>query len=326
MKENDKIIAVGGIALIFILAIIALVLLVKKENVEPAISVQTERVNDNNVKLEENKDTLLPADKNKNNGNDNVRDASEITGEQKSDNVNFKYEPAILKEIRKDDNQMEELFSYWDQYHMEAIADLIRLARVKELTNSLSGTSYYYYYGNTNDANKPEGKGLAIYADNTYYFGEWKNGLREGNGMWLQIFPDKEGVVGSNYGVTEHQYNGEWKNDLPNGNGQEHYSYNTKKLKGELSMANAIGGFKNGYYNGDLYIMTLDEYGVSYGWYATANAGVFDMIEDKVSTTNKHPYWRKGNDNDHSTDEYDDGYYWFLKEENKNWGIYGLMK
>lgn len=325
MKEQDKIIAIGGITLIFVLAIMALILLIKKENVEhvfyePQVVeyIDREEAPDGNAQFvtSTNESNIIAE------ANEAKKEKADLTANNRS----YKYEAAILKEIRTDDNQMAEIFNYWDQYHLEAIADLIRLERVRKLTDSLVGTNEFYYYGEVNAQGKPEGKGLAIYADNAYYFGGWKNGLREGTGMWLQIFPNKEGVLGNYVGVKEHQYNGEWKADLPNGNGQEHYEYNTKKIDSDCIISNAIGQFKNGYYHNEIYLMTIDNQGQQYDWYATANMGVFDMVEDKAGYMDKHPYWRKGNNNDHSTDEYDDGYFWMLEKDNKNWGIFGLMK
>ena len=88
-----------------------------------------------------------------------------------------------------------------------------------------------------------------------------------------------------------------------------------------------VGSFKNGYYDGELYIMTLDNKGVTYDWFATGVNGSFKpCVENKISTTNKKPVWEKGEDNDHSTDDSDDGFHWMTDKENANWGIYSLKK
>jgi hypothetical protein len=38
------------------------------------------------------------------------------------------------------------------------------------------------YYGETNSKNDPHGYGCCLYADGTYYEGEWNNGKRCGKG------------------------------------------------------------------------------------------------------------------------------------------------
>jgi hypothetical protein len=330
MKKQDKIIAIGGVALIIVLAIVAVVLLLNIDDGDSSIVKVKPQVTEVDLKEE----MITPAAIKVESDPDNEEPATvtaavteTVVDETKTPENEF-YVKAGCKEIRNNDNQMAELFGYWDDYHLEAVGDLIRLERVRMLTKELSGSGEYYYYGETDANNVPNGKGLAIYENDTYYFGEWNKGLRSGSGMWLRIYPDtKTAKVGSYTGVMEHMYNGQFKNDLPNGNGQEHYTYQTDQITGELTIANVVGSFKNGYYDGELYIMTIDNKGVSYDWFATGLSGCFKpCVENKVSTTNKKPVWKKGDDNDHSTDENDDGFHWMTDKENANWGIYSLKK
>lgn len=332
MNKQDKIIAYGGIATIVILAIVAICLLLNiDDSSNSLVKIKPEK---EQVKLVESDNAVPEVERLK----------EDVTIPQKTDEPTKNVKPSpdtlksakeessfytrsTLKEVRNYDTQMAELYGYWDEYQLEAVGDLIRLERVKMLTKELAGTDRYYYYGETDTSGLPNGKGLAIYADNTYYFGEWNKGLRSGSGMWLRIYPDGPANVGDYTGVLEHQYNGQFKNDLPNGNGQEHYTYDSTKITGEMSIANVIGGFKNGYYNGELYIMTMDEKGTSYDWYANATDGKFDYCEENVvNTTGKKPVLKKGEDNDHSTDSSDDGYYWMLDLNNSGFGIYSLKK
>ena len=331
MKKQDKIIAIGGVALIIILAVVAIVLLMNID--DSSSSLVKVKPDKEEVELVEKQIEEVPSEQDATDMLESTQEAvagkdkSEPTAEPESSTENEYYTKAVLKEVRNNDTQMAELFGYWDGYQLEAVGDLIRLERVRMLTKDLKGTDSYYYYGETDANNLPNGKGLAIYADDAYYFGEWNKGLRSGSGMWLKIYPDATAKVGKFTGVKEHQYNGEFKNDLPNGNGQEHYTYDTEKITGEMCVANAIGGFKNGYYNGEMYIMTIDDEGVTYDWYADAKEGVFKYREENVvSTTGKKPVLSKGDDNDHSTDESDDGYYWMADSENTNFGIYGLKR
>ena len=216
--------------------------------------------------------------------------------------------------------QLEELYGYWKDYQLEAVDDLIRLPRVRTLTNELSETNRFYYYGDTNSDGLPHGSGLAVYADNAYYCGEWKNGKRHGNGMWLQIFLDKTVVLNSIPGVTEHSYNGQWQNDYPNGEGQEHISYNEDEMDGDCIIANVIGGFKDGYYDGELYIMAFDKNGDVTDWEAKAKKGSFSYYHERKNAKGKLPVWKE------MIDEEEDVFHWLDKSENVNWGIFGLKK
>ena len=330
MKKQDKIIAIGGVALIIVLAMVAVALLLNIDDGDSSIVKIKPQVTEVDLKEEMVTPVAIKVESDPDNEEQVVQEqvtAQAVASENKTAENEF-YVKAACKEIRNNDNQMAELFGYWDEYQLDAVADIIRLERVRMLTKELSGSGEYYYYGETDANNVPNGKGLAIYENDTYYFGEWNKGLRSGRGMWLRIYPDnKTATVGSYSGVMEHMYNGQFKNDLPNGDGQEHYTYQTDQITGELTIANVVGSFKNGYYDGELYIMTLDNKGVTYDWFATGVNGSFKpCVENKISTTNKKPVWEKGEDNDHSTDDSDDGFHWMTDKENANWGIYSLKK
>lgn len=218
--------------------------------------------------------------------------------------------------------QLEELYFYWNDYKLDAVDDLIRLPRVRTaFTNELTGTNQFFYYGTLNSAGQPDGSGVAVYENNAYYCGEWKNGKRQGKGMWLQIFPDKPTTLNGISGVLEHSYNGQWQDDLPYGNGQEHIEYDLEEMEGEDIILNVIGSFKEGYYDGEIYIMTIDKTGTSTDWEATANRGVFNYFHKRYSTTGKLPVWERMEEVKEGTN-----YRWLDESENAGWGITGLKK
>ena len=235
-----------------------------------------------------------------------------------------KYQSKTMKQRTTEDGQLEELYGYWDEYRLDAVADLVRLERIQKISMELEGSNKFYYYGATDPLGRPSGKGLAIYEDNTFYFGEWKEGLREGKGMWIQVAIYTEENKNANLGLVEHSYNGQWKKDLPNGEGQEHFSYNYDILKEDylsygFCLANVLGTFQDGYYHGEMYIMTVDERGNTTDWFGNCNMGVWEPI-------------MKGNTTDAVWESYEkdeqgnSSYHYIYPKENKGYGIYGLMK
>lgn len=234
--------------------------------------------------------------------------------------VEFAQPPVYVKYTGEEMWQLEELYGYWNDYQLEAVDDLIRLPRVRTLTNELSETNRFYYYGDTNSDGLPHGSGLAVYADNAYYCGEWKNGKRHGKGMWLQIFPDKTVSLNGVPGVMEHSYNGQWQNDYPNGEGQEHISYDEDERDGDCVITNVIGGFKDGYYDGAMYIMAFDKDGSVKDWEANVKKGVFTYYHNRQSASGKLPVWKDMKEKE------EDVFHWLDESENANWGIFGLKK
>lgn len=265
----------------------------------------------------------------------NIRVVTQETGKQIADNRKSeiglydilgeeRYVYYSLTERKQDDGQLKELFEYWDAYKLDAVADLVRLERLQKISEELKGTRNFYYYGSVDRLGRPSGKGLAVYADNTYYCGEWKEGLRHGKGMWLEVAIYTEENKNQNLGVIEHSYNGQWSKDLPNGEGQEHFSYDysvmkPEKLKDSKCIANIIGQFKDGYYNGEMYIMTVDAAGNTTDWSGTCREGVWEPI-------------MKGSHTDSVWESYEKDasgnpmFHYLYPKDNNNYGIMGLKK
>ena len=235
-----------------------------------------------------------------------------------------KYTSATLTERKQEDNQLKELYEYWDAYKLDAVADLVRLERLQKVSKELEGKNKFYYYGSVDRLGRPSGKGLAVYEDNTYYFGDWKEGMRHGKGMWLEVAIYTEENQANNLGLIEHSYNGEWSKDLPNGQGQEHFSYNydilsEETLDGIKCISNVIGGFKNGYYHGEMYIMTVDEKGNTKDWAGICQEGAWEPFQIGHTSDSVWESYEEDEQGNHQ-------YHYLLPKENHNYGIIGLKK
>lgn len=341
MKEFKNLEVIIGFIIIVILGVIALFLLIRREvKKEPSLPVEQvqmeERANDVAAKEEsspvqenekkEEKVTKEPV-------LEKVSEAANPQEEKKDERKRYtlysvlkekKYQPKTMKQRTTEDGQMEELYGYWDQYRLDAVADLVRLERIQKISGELEGSNKYYYYGSTDHLGRPLGKGLAIYEDNTFYFGEWKDGLREGKGMWLQVAIYTEENKNANLGLIEHSYNGQWKKDLPNGEGQEHFSYDYEVLKEDylrygFCLANVLGTFKDGYYDGEMYIMTVDERGNTTDWLGNCAKGVWEPFMTGNTTDAVWESYEKDEQGNSS-------YHYLYPKENEGYGIYGLMK
>lgn len=342
MKEvkNKEIIIIGLISLIT-LCILAIILILRREDrndraegdvvIVEEIPIEAEEAAEevSNVEIEplqpmDEINNLAIIDEDSVAGNENsqtaILDGEIISSKKAGVDSEFHTEPQY-REYKGDEMwQLEEIYHYWMEYKLDAVNDLIRLPRVRTLTNELKGSNDFYYYGAKDSKGKPSGSGLAVYADNTYYCGDWKDGKRHGKGMLLKIFPDKTGTVNGISGVTEHSYNGTWANDYPNGEGQEHFSYDMAVADGDCIITNVIGNFKDGYYDGDLYIMTQDDKEGSIDWEAKAARGVFEYCSKTYSAMGRLQVWERMKE----VEDDNDNFYWIFPDENMNFGIYGL--
>lgn len=213
--------------------------------------------------------------------------------------------------------QMSEMKGYWEAGNMEAVEDLAYLPRYRAASQQLAGTTKYFYYGDTDGSNRPHGVGLAMYTDNQYYYGEWEDGVRSGDGMWIKFYVYDQNAKAKDSIYLQHSYSGNWSGDLPGGEGAEHYDFIDENLEeGVEYNRNFIGNFKNGLYDGEIYITNWRSDGNIREWTGTAKNGVWQPMGEKdnkgqypviVEITNP------------------DNYQWMPEKLNKNQGVDGLI-
>lgn len=207
---------------------------------------------------------------------------------------------------------LSEMEGYFLSNNLEALWDLAHLDRYIAMSLYFSGTSDYAYYGDLNEEGQPHGFGAAVYADNQYYYGEWKNGVREGKGMWLHyhihLKPNKNDII------TFHEYVGYFADDLPNGRGQDHYEYEEAMLKeNAYYITNYICDFKNGLIEGAVYCTAIDGKDGMFEFEGKAIDGVFEYLSESRDKNKRGPVL---------TDmENPDNYIWLSKAENQKIGV-----
>ena len=264
---------------------------------------------------------------------DDVQDNDEPEQEELTEEVDEEFETiaedsgktAIVVDV-EDENDisytkefiLNEAFPYFEDNNQEAIWDLAHLKRYVKLSAELKDTNQYYYQGDVNSDGKPNGKGLAIYEDNSYYYGDWADGVRSGDGRWFRFYINEKSKRNSMGIYTAHSYAGEWKDDLPNGQGAEHYEVDVTKIKaGGRVVQNVVGDFSSSLYNGDMFANSVDYRGVVDEWYGVASKGVFTLWRE-MSSIGECSVWKNKN----SAESYID----IDKKENKNQGIQELLK
>lgn len=225
---------------------------------------------------------------------------------------------AAAEGVNKTNEEMlMEMSYYWEQGNQKAVDDLANLAWFMKMSDSIRDEDTFYYYGERNAAGQPEGMGVACYADNAYYYGQWAGGKREGTGKWIKYYVYYDDDVTSDRAYTVHMYMGEWANDMPNGEGQEHYDLDMSQAsKNDRYLQNVIGTFQDGLYSGEMYLTTLDPNGNQEEWNGLAEEGIWSPYG---AATNKKevPVCRDVTN--------DDNYLWILVKNNKDRGILELI-
>ena len=204
------------------------------------------------------------------------------------------------------DSQLKEMMGYWADSNQKALDDLASLDRFRAMSYSLRGSTDFYYYGDKDSNGLPSGTGIAVYADNQYYYGTWKDGKRDGKGTFIHYHVHNDSKNTDLY--TYHQYTGGFANDLPDGEGSEHFDFNTANFKkGERYVGNRIGGYSGGLLNGDFYVTTIDLNDKMEEWEGTADHGTW-----VYQNANKDILVMIGNE---------ENFIWMQPSANKNIGV-----
>ena len=210
------------------------------------------------------------------------------------------------------ESQLKETMTYWEGNHQKALDDLANLDHFKAMSWSLKGTKQFYFFGAVNGNGQPHGKGIAVYADNQYYYGDWQNGLRSGKGTWIHYHIHEKQNLTDLY--SYHQYTGGWKNDLPDGEGSEHYDYHTELFEERKGYnTNLIGTYKEGLVHGEFYLTNLYSDENVKEWYAQADMGTWIQKGNKADPKGNFPVYVDVHD--------DDNYVWMHPKDNKNIGV-----
>lgn len=208
--------------------------------------------------------------------------------------------------------QLKEMMAYWADNNQKALDDLAKLERFMAMSWSLRGTDDCYYYGDKDANGLPNGRGIAVYRDNQYYYGEWKNGVRSGDGTWIHYHIHL--VADSKDLYTYHQYTGGWEKDLPSGKGSEHYEYNTELLKDGIGYdTNLIGSYSGGLIHGKFFITNLYSDGNVKEWNAEADHGSWIYQNESKD--------KKGNRTIYVDTHDPENYIWIQPKENVNIGV-----
>lgn len=233
---------------------------------------------------------------------------------------------AIIVSDNEDENDisytkeyiLNEMLPYFADNNLDAVWDLAHLLRYVKLSAGLKGTNSYYYRGDVDANGMPHGVGLAIYEENTYYYGSWSHGVRSGDGRWYRFYIDEIGKPTTQKIYQAHSYAGQWSNDLPNGQGAEHYDVDYVHLgHDERVIQNVVGNFTNGLYDGEMYANTVNEWGSVEEWNGIAEMGVFQLWRD-MSAIGECAVWQHRDDKDLCLD--------IDQSENKNQGMRELLR
>lgn len=216
------------------------------------------------------------------------------------------YEKAVeLGDTQTAEQKLEEVRSALQQRTLDAQADVLLqqlygcfaagdLNGAKELMRGEAYRSLSAQIQEGNFSCLVEGTtAVAVYPEQYYYYGDWKNGQRSGQGLWIRAAYDADDDSES------YTYRGAWVNDLPNGSGTIENFRDVSKIQLEPGYSTGVhtvieGNFTDGLYDGQIYETWYMNTGDTHVWTPiTAIGGVYQPMQNISAEITSREYYQE---------------------------------
>lgn len=172
---------------------------------------------------------------------------------------------------------LQKLYDCFGSEDLDAVKDMMRTEEFKDLADEVIGSNSFYYGTKTPEGNR-EGKGIAVYENGYYYYGDFSGNLRSGHGILMRAVYSDSSAIGS------FVYDGTWSNDKPNGEGTCTSNYYKDKIGASgLSKQVIKGTYTDGLENGTMTLEGTPKSGGSVKYSYTSENGVAKKISDEDS-------------------------------------------
>lgn len=155
-------------------------------------------------------------------------------------------ERIALEESHNDKlSKLLEMFNV-EEPDLDAIKDMVRTEEFVDMVDEVIGSNSFYY-GERDDNGRRSGKGIAVYADGYFYYGDYADDVRSGEGIYLRAVYAESSSIGS------YVFEGTFANDKPNGNGTATSNFYKDKI-GESGLTKQVitGEYTDGFENGTM--------------------------------------------------------------------------
>ena len=172
---------------------------------------------------------------------------------------------------------LKALYDCFASEDMDKVKDMLRTDEYMDLADEVVGDKSFYY-GTRTDAGLKEGKGIAVYRDGYFYYGDFSGDLRSGTGIMMRAVYPESSALGSFI------YKGEWSNDKPNGAGVCTSNYYAEKVDASgLTKQIVTGTYTDGLENGKMTLQGTAKAGGSVSYTYTAENGIAKKVSDDNS-------------------------------------------
>ena len=172
---------------------------------------------------------------------------------------------------------LQKLYDCFEGGDLDAVKEMMRTEEFTDFADEVIGDNSFYFGTKTPEGVR-EGKGIAVYRDGYYYYGDFSNDQRNGHGILMRAVYSESSAIGS------FVYDGDWSNDKPNGEGTSTSNYYKDKV-GPAGLSRQVikGNYTDGLENGTMRLDGTPQSGGSVSYSYTAENGVAKKISDEDS-------------------------------------------
>ena len=172
---------------------------------------------------------------------------------------------------------LQKLYECFEGEDLDAVKDMMRTEEFTDFADEVIGENSFYYGTKTPEGIR-EGKGIAVYRDGYYYYGDFSGDKRNGHGILMRAVYAESSAIGS------FVFEGEWSDDKPNGEGTSTSNYYKDKIgPSGLSKQVIKGNYTDGLENGTMRLEGTPKSGGAVSYSYTSENGVAKKISDEDS-------------------------------------------
>lgn len=164
---------------------------------------------------------------------------------------------------------LSKVMAAFDAGDIDDVKELLRTEEVKDLADEIVNEETSYYYGAKDADGNRQGKGVALYLDGYFYYGDFDKNQRSGEGTWMRAVYSESSSIGS------YIFKGHWENDLPNGTGEATSNFYKDRISASEMVKQVIKGeYTNGLENGKMSLSGSTKGGSAVQYSYTSEDGI----------------------------------------------------
>lgn len=167
------------------------------------------------------------------------------------------------------EEQLSKIYAVFETGNMDDVKELLRTDEIKEFSDEIVSENTSYYYGEKDADGKRQGKGLAMYLDGYFYYGNFEADQRSGEGIWMRAVYAESSAIGSFI------YKGSFANDKPNGKGESTSNFYKDRISDtEMVKQVIVGNYTDGKEDGQMSLSGATKGGSAVQYTYTAKDGI----------------------------------------------------